>query len=311
MKTARFSTLAFLLLALCTTALLASPVNWKRAQQPYPGIRYVSISTNKPRTLKYSIIQVDLTIPGLRFTSTEAVPDKIYGQPMPDAPGQFIRTKRESTPKYMIRNRALPMPNSNGRGYNMLVAANATPWTPWPPPKGNVFANPAGLVISEGIVVADNPNTFNAIFVVRKDGSIRIEQSVPREDYPDIWMALSGFGIILKDGKPVDGGGYEKDLMPRLSYGLSKDNRYLYIMAIDGRQPGVSEGTKDNETAKLLLEAGAWNGIDMDGGGSATLCFWDARNRKPKVLSSTGPSQYCREVGMNMGLIVLPQQPQQ
>jgi len=306
MKTTRFGTLAFLLLAICATALLASPINWKRAPQPYPGIRYVTVSTNKPRPLKYSVIQVDLTIPGLRFTSTQPVADKFYGQPMPDAPGQFIRTQRESTPKYMIRNRM--MPNRGGRGYNMLVAANATPWSPWPAPKGNVFANPAGLVISEGVLVADNPNTFNAIFVVRKDGTIRIEQAVPREEYPNIWMALTGFGIILKDGKPVDGGGYEKELMPRLSYGLSQDNRYLYIMAIDGRQPGVSEGTKEDETAKLLKDAGAWNAIDMDGGGSATLCFWDPRGQKPKVLSSTGPSQYCREVGMNMGLIVLPQQ---
>ena len=301
MKNARL----FLTLLLCALGTAAArPINWDKAQEPYPGIKYVRLSTNRPRPLKLSFVRIDLQIPGLRVTSTER--DNAWGTPMPNTPNDLIRTRRESTPKYMVRCRTLP--NRGGRGLNMLVAANASPWTPWPPPKGNVHANPVGLVISDGVVVSEGENPPPALFVCYKDGRLAIVSSLSPDEYDNVWMALTGFGIILKDGQPVDGGPYEKSLMPRMSYGLSQDRRYLIIMAIDGRQPGVSEGTKDDETAQFLKSAGAWDGIDMDGGGSATLCLWNAKGQRPFVLSKSEASGYCREVGMNMGLYVAPPQ---
>ncbi len=296
----------FLILLVCALGTLAAQsIDWEKAQEPYPGIKYVRLSTDKPRPLKISFVRVDLQIPGLRVTSTER--DRDWGTPMPNAPNDIIRTHRESTPKYMVRCRTLP--NRGGRGLNMLVAANASPWTPWPPPKGNAHAQPVGLVISDGVVVAESGNAPPAFFVCYKDGRLAIINHISPDEYDNVWMALTGFGIILKDGQPVDGGPYEKSLMPRMSYGISQDKRYLIIMAIDGRQPGVSEGTKGDETAQFLKSAGAWDGIDMDGGGSTTLCLWDARGQRPFVLSKSEASGYCREVGMNMGFYVVPQQP--
>src|SRR6187431_3035775 len=42
-------------------------------------------------------------------------------------------------------------------------------------------------------------------------------------------------------------------------------------MVIDGRQTGWSDGATLYETGQWLLRLGAWNGLNLDGGGSTAL----------------------------------------
>jgi hypothetical protein len=56
-------------------------------------------------------------------------------------------------------------------------------------------------------------------------------------------------------------------------------------MVIDGRQPGYSEGATLAETAALLISYGAYEGMNLDGGGSATLVM-QSRLGFPQVLNS-------------------------
>ena len=65
------------------------------------------------------------------------------------------------------------------------------------------------------------------------------------------------------------------DWQPRSALGLSQDHRYLYLMSIDGRQGGYSDGATDLETAAWLRFFGAWEGMNVDGGGGATLVMSD------------------------------------
>ena len=58
---------------------------------------------------------------------------------------------------------------------------------------------------------------------------------------------------------------------PRTAFGLSQDRHYMYLMVIDGRQSGYSDGALDWETAKWLQLLGAADGADMDGGGSSCM----------------------------------------
>src|SRR5438477_2189830 len=72
---------------------------------------------------------------------------------------------------------------------------------------------------------------------------------------------------------------------PRTAFGVSQDQRYLYMMTIDGRQPSsgggscgagqYSNGASDAETGMWLLQFGAWNAINMDGGGSTAMYMAD------------------------------------
>ncbi|HXF40047.1 MAG TPA: phosphodiester glycosidase family protein [Blastocatellia bacterium] len=63
---------------------------------------------------------------------------------------------------------------------------------------------------------------------------------------------------------------FSSDRHPRTAIAKLKDGRIL-LATIDGRQPGVSVGMSLPELANLLLEFGAVDGINLDGGGSTTM----------------------------------------
>lgn len=58
---------------------------------------------------------------------------------------------------------------------------------------------------------------------------------------------------------------------PRSALGVSQDGRKVILATVDGRQAEWSLGVYQREMADLLLEFGAWDGMDLDSGGSATL----------------------------------------
>jgi hypothetical protein len=63
-----------------------------------------------------------------------------------------------------------------------------------------------------------------------------------------------------------------RDDQPRTVFGLSQDRRYLYLLTIDGRQIGYySDGATDQDSGLWMLQVGAWDAINMDGGGSASM----------------------------------------
>ncbi len=57
---------------------------------------------------------------------------------------------------------------------------------------------------------------------------------------------------------------------PRTALGLTRDKKTLIILAADGRRPGVP-GLTGTHAAELLLEFGAHNALNLDGGGSTEL----------------------------------------
>ncbi len=57
---------------------------------------------------------------------------------------------------------------------------------------------------------------------------------------------------------------------PRTALGLSEDRHTLYLMVVDGRS-SVSIGMTCAEEAALLRELGAYDALNLDGGGSSTM----------------------------------------
>ncbi len=102
--------------------------------------------------------------------------------------------------------------------------------------------------------------------------------------------AVSGFAGILRDGRVLPAPSDVRH--PRTAVGISKDGNTLVWMVVDGRQRGFSEGVSEEELARLLLEAGCEQGINLDGGGSSSLWIRDADGR-PGLINRpsdvTGP----------------------
>jgi exopolysaccharide biosynthesis protein len=121
-----------------------------------------------------------------------------------------------------------------------------------------------GLSLSRGDFY-ESSNRWDA-FLVDANRRVWIDRSPA--DAHGAYNGLSGFYALLINGK--NNGGM-KDRHPRSAVGISRSGRYLFLMAIDGRQPGYSESASTGETAEWLSKLGAYNAINLDGGGSTPL----------------------------------------
>ena len=290
------------------TCLLFSDTvpDWGQGEQVCAGIVHLRIertvpgADGQPMPLKGNILRIDLTTPGLRFTSTGR--DADWGAVMPDhfpAQGQpafRIRTRRQTTPKFLKECRK--------RGMDMRVAFNSCPWQPWEWPHLHRYAEPRGVNISDGVVVSENDRT-KAHLVIWRSGQIDLMETIPPEKFSDIWLAASGFDIILRDGQPTAACNTTigSTPNPRTAVGLSADRRYLYVLTIDGRQPKWSRGATYNDLNTTFLEFDVTDAINLDGGGSTTLCCWKPETAKNVVLShATTQNDVCRPVAMSIGV---------
>lgn len=262
-----FVTLSAFILAAQTAPWDGDAFDWNSVPEQYPGIRHKSFTAAVPRPNIINIVRIDLKTPGLRFAVTKR--DENHGKPMPDYPKLNIATKRERTSDFMMKHRSA--------GRNMILAANTAPWSPWCQPYTHTYAANMGLLISDGDQVdCINKRNYRPVFYETKDGSYGMKIFQPGEDYSHLKNAVSGFFFDLKDGNVVE---IQHRLMPCCSFGLDKECRYLYIIIVDGRQKGFSEGATSIEMGKFLKKLGAYNGIYMDGGGSATLTVWDPEGK--------------------------------
>lgn len=62
----------------------------------------------------------------------------------------------------------------------------------------------------------------------------------------------------------------EKDMHPRSAIGYTRDGR-LIVLAVQGRTPGVAAGVTLGQEAKILLDLGCYEAINLDGGGSSCM----------------------------------------
>ena len=286
-----------LLLFLLTVAVQLSAgvefkksINWEKAEKVCTGVVYTEFKFKSPRLIRASAVRVDLKAGKFRFKITPR--DKDWGKPMPDYPKGIIRTRRVTARKFMeeaVKN-----------GENMVVAVNGSPWGPFHAPWTFKYAGNQGLMVADGVMVAEI-RKGRPSFVVYKDGNMEFRLFAPGDDISNVEHAISGFGFVLKEGKLTPKDSPTAKLAPRTGYGLSKDKRYLYIVAIDGRQPHYSMGASTYEVGQFLQHLGAYSGLNMDGGGSTTLFV--RKNKKLLKLNSHAFGSE-RAVGGAMGIIL-------
>ena len=280
--------------------LWCAPINWDQATSIQTGVKLQKIELPDP-LIKAWIARVDLHTPGLVFTATGR--DQNYGKAMPIHKDKkkrkgTIRTLRIKTVDFM--KHARKMKSAGGRELNMILAVNAAPWGPWPPPD-HLYADPSGINISDGILITDHPG--RPVFAVLKNGTPVILPELKKEHIPKVWVAVSGFDIVMKDGKITPRGESNKRRDPRMAFGLSRDRRYMYLIAIDGRQPDWSVGASYPELFSIGKDAGAYDLINMDGGGSTSLVYFDPKRKTPVFVNRhAGGGQ--RHVGSNLGIFL-------
>jgi hypothetical protein len=87
---------------------------------------------------------------------------------------------------------------------------------------------------------------------------------------------VSGHPVLVSAGKVTAAATNPKSSFcqtrhPRTMVGLDQSGTKLILAVVDGRQPSLSVGMKCSEQAALMLELGAWDALNFDGGGSSTM----------------------------------------
>ncbi len=138
-----------------------------------------------------------------------------------------------------------------------------------------VTKDPIGPVVSAGRPWQGYvPDDRTALLAITSDGKAWIEppgaDTLPPSD--QAWMAIAGMPMIVQGGKvgKVRGCGYVCMEHPRSAIGVSKDGTTLYMVVSEGRVEG-SKSINPARMAEYLIELGAWDAINLDGGGSSTL----------------------------------------
>jgi hypothetical protein len=235
--------------------------DWTTATELHAGVLWGKTTATLPRPLSINVLRIDTRAPGIRFLTTRAADDWIENE---------RETIRQTTRDFLKCSRESGIP--------LVAAVNADAWKPFPAPE-TTPANLLGLSVSDGRLVS--PGNGTPSLIVSRSGHVRFETTHANTDISDIHTAVSGFGFALIKGLPIESG---PALHPRTGYGLCSQQRYLFWMTIDGRRFS-SQGATVSEVGLWLAYFGAYDGLNMDGGGSTTLVWWNTDTAKAELLN--------------------------
>lgn len=272
-------------------------VDWRRADDIAPGVKYICVEVDEPRIMANHLVRVDLRTPGLRVTGTRR--PREWGNQMPDYSAKPLKidAKRQTTQDFLEEHRA--------NGTNMVFALNTSAWIPWVRPHNHKYGSFLNFFVSEGEVVSHATNRCPMV-VVFTNNTAAITSRIADADVPSVSVAHPSYDteLIMKNGRRVrpPRKQYTPKVAPRTAMGLSADGRWLYALVVDGRQKGYSEGASMGDLARMLKAAGAADAVNMDGGGSATLVFWDGKNSRSSIPNRHNEKRTgYRPVAANMG----------
>ena len=174
--------------------------------------------------------------------------------------------------------------------FDLQLAINADFFDPWKDYSPLVYyphvgdgTNVRGISASQGDITTLGyvPSQDYVTLYISKDNHASF--TAPQGE---IYNAVSGNINILHEGQipQFEDEPYFQKRHPRTAVGLSEDENTLILIIVDGRQPNYSDGATLPELSQMLLDAGAHNAINLDGGGSSTIVMDDKDT--PKQLSS-------------------------
>ncbi|MDR3199761.1 MAG: phosphodiester glycosidase family protein [Planctomycetaceae bacterium] len=250
----------------------------------FKGVEKTQAVSTQPRLQQVFAVRIDTQSKGIAFFTT------------PKTNENYQTDKKET-----VRQRT----NEFLKEHQLQVAVNANFFSV---PAGEKYSLPgiadvSGLAVSDGIIVSPPNEQFPAAFLVLKTGQVLLKDcSDIGTDLSGIQIAVTGNRFILQNGTVIPQ--TNKDIHPRTLCGLSQDNRYVIWVVIDGRRKDYSEGATYEESAQWLRYFNAWDGLNLDGGGSSTLVV-QGKNDNIEILNRPSDNSL-RYNANNIGIKALP-----
>jgi len=266
-----------------------------------PGLLRTRVTLNSPRPLSVSALRVDLSTPGLRLTGSGPM------SPWVDGVQETLSLTTRQTIQASQTTSTPWLGGINGAVFSLLPGNDYR----------SVPTNLMGLVVSDSKLVSSpvvpgGPNGVTASPTFWLDSITGAHfQTVTSQTVLDpstITMAVSGFGLVLQNGL-VRGDRVIQNA--RTGLGMSSDGRYVVLMTVD-RQIDPTKpllpsptyiGATDWDVGQLLQGFGASHGLNLDGGGSTQMAWWNSASQQTELLNSPLAE---RSVGHSIGVVYQP-----
>ncbi len=225
-----------------------------------PGMTYRRVVRSGEHRFVAHVVELDLTTPGLAFAVTPA--DRSRGM-------EYVAMR---TSRFLALRRALLAINAS---YFLPFSGGSPGGDDYYPHDGEP-ANASGAVVADGAIVSP----------VETDLDLRV----------NAMLCFKGLSVLIADGQSCPAGfpsgvaagprlladGMRRSFSandnhqgmtphPRTAIGIAQDRHRAWIVVVDGRQKGYSDGANLIALTDLFLEIGAVDAINLDGGGSSTL----------------------------------------
>jgi len=265
----------------CPIASGQKPVSLGGTKPPIwvPLFQGIEMSTgdlrNEVDLQKCVVVRIDLRTPGLRFFATPSngpSPKETF----PARAGDFLKK------------------------YKLQLVVNTSFFDPCCSDYPNEAKDLSGLAVAQGELVSPWSDTRPVGIAVSKDNRPYMIDRAPKA-VNTLQFAIAG-NTLLTDGKPTRKPDNKKE--PRTAVGFSKDGRYLIFVVIDGRSRFSSLGANLYHTSLWLIRFGAWQGCNLDGGGSSTLAIDNGRGGYRLLNYPSGGRE--RYVGNLLGVYATP-----
>ncbi|WP_206322658.1 phosphodiester glycosidase family protein [Streptomyces sp. HNM0575] len=166
-----------------------------------------------------------------------------------------------------------------------------------------VLDEPGSGPISDGTtVLVGRDSGAKALDGLKAGDRVSLEYHMRTDDGSAVpRTAVGGRGLLVVDGKAQNWEGRpNNETAPRTAVGFSKDGTTMHVMSVDGRQ-AASDGVTLTELARMMKDLGAYNALNLDGGGSSTLLVREPGAKRPQLENSPSDGEE-REVPNGLAL---------
>jgi hypothetical protein len=270
---------------------------------PFRGVTHVYRVEMEPRALRVHLVKIDLSSPGISFKLTP--------------PSGRRETVRQTTLEFLSREHAqvainahffLPFPSKQMEAWLVgFAASEGTIYSAFERPKQSYALVPYAPAI--------NIDRANHATIVHRDTAFRGGRRVLEP--VEIWTAVAGSAQIVTDGVRSipkyargelrrsrrrqfrDGTWYDVK-QARTAIAISRDGGTLLFFTVDVK--GGSRGMTVGEVADMLIAEGAWQALNLDGGGSTTLAMQNPETHGAAVVNTPSDKNGSRAVGSNLAV---------
>ncbi len=246
-----------------------------------PGIRFSREVLAEPRPLNICRLRIDLTDERVRLAAV-VTPD-------PDGDGPAEAVLQE--PLILAEEAQLAVAINT----NAFRVLSDDPTVQAVKYLIGVHADILGLAVDSGEIRSQAQANYFSLWQ-GQDG--RLHLGHPPES-ATIIQGAAGFGSILEKGRLL---GSDGPRHPRTAVGLDRDGTTLWLVVVDGRQQGFSEGMTTAELAAYMLALGCHDAANLDGGGSSIMLMTDPEG-KLRVMNR--PSTRIAGISLNRPIPML------